>query len=223
MVTLLLAGLAQAVMRQHFDPVDIVTEVVNRADISEHVWDESYDPFSKVIEVFIQRLRRKVDDSHALKLIHTRRGAGYLLTRLRSIREGERWQFLIPSEDFELAPLQQQLKGQAREGAAHAARDQAGQGFADGRDVPVDVALEREHVGQRHAERDDLRAGRDERRRRDLDGVRVDRADEAEPDRVAAHPQRPEPDHDRTGAIEQVKGYLCIEYRLSDALEGKKL
>src|SRR5687767_3697824 len=55
-------------------------EVVNRADIAEHVWDESYDPFSKVIEVFIQRLRRKVDEGHALKLIHTRRGEGYMLT-----------------------------------------------------------------------------------------------------------------------------------------------
>lgn len=55
-------------------------EVVSRADISEHVWDESYDPFSKVIDVFIQRLRRKVDEGHALKLIHTRRGEGYMLT-----------------------------------------------------------------------------------------------------------------------------------------------
>lgn len=55
-------------------------EVVGRADIAEHVWDESYDPFSKVIEVFIQRLRRKVDDGHELKLIHTRRGEGYTLT-----------------------------------------------------------------------------------------------------------------------------------------------
>lgn len=55
-------------------------EVVSRADISDHVWDESYDPFSKVIEVFIQRLRRKVDEGHALKLIHTRRGEGYMLT-----------------------------------------------------------------------------------------------------------------------------------------------
>jgi len=58
-------------------------EVVNRADIAEHVWDESYDPFSKVIEVFIQRLRRKVDEGHALKLIHTRRGEGYMLTTKR--------------------------------------------------------------------------------------------------------------------------------------------
>ena len=55
-------------------------EVVSRADIAEHVWDESYDPFSKVIEVFIQRLRRKVDEGHDLKLIRTRRGEGYTLT-----------------------------------------------------------------------------------------------------------------------------------------------
>jgi two-component system copper resistance phosphate regulon response regulator CusR len=55
-------------------------EVVGRADISEHVWDQTYDPFSKVIEVFIQRLRRKVDEGHAVKLIRTRRGEGYVLT-----------------------------------------------------------------------------------------------------------------------------------------------
>jgi two-component system copper resistance phosphate regulon response regulator CusR len=55
-------------------------EVVGRADIAEHVWDESYDPFSKVIEVFIQRLRRKVDGGRRVKLIRTRRGEGYTLT-----------------------------------------------------------------------------------------------------------------------------------------------
>ena len=55
-------------------------EVVSRADIAEHVWDGSYDPFSKVIDVFIQRLRRKLDDGHAVKLIRTRRGEGYMLT-----------------------------------------------------------------------------------------------------------------------------------------------
>jgi DNA-binding response OmpR family regulator len=55
-------------------------ETVSRADIAEHVWDESYDPFSKVIEVFIQRVRRKIDDDHMVKLIRTRRGEGYMLT-----------------------------------------------------------------------------------------------------------------------------------------------
>ncbi|HEV2764448.1 MAG TPA: response regulator transcription factor [Pyrinomonadaceae bacterium] len=55
-------------------------EVVGRADIAEHVWDDSYDPFSKVIDVFIQRLRRKVDGRAGPKLIRTRRGEGYMLT-----------------------------------------------------------------------------------------------------------------------------------------------
>lgn len=55
-------------------------EVVSRADIAAHVWDDNFDPFSKAIEVFIQRLRRKVDEGHSLKLIHTRRGEGYLLS-----------------------------------------------------------------------------------------------------------------------------------------------
>ena len=55
-------------------------DVVTRAEISEHVWDDSFDPVSNVIEVYIQRLRRKIDDNRPVKLIHTRRGAGYVLT-----------------------------------------------------------------------------------------------------------------------------------------------
>lgn len=54
-------------------------EVVGRADIAEHVWDERFDPFSNLIEVYVQRLRRKVDGDHHLKLIRTRRGEGYVL------------------------------------------------------------------------------------------------------------------------------------------------
>jgi two-component system copper resistance phosphate regulon response regulator CusR len=54
-------------------------EVVGRADIAEHVWDDSFDPMSNLIEVYIQRLRRKIDDGHRVKLIRTRRGAGYVL------------------------------------------------------------------------------------------------------------------------------------------------
>lgn len=53
--------------------------VVGRAEIAEHVWDENFDPFSNLIEVYIQRLRRKIDDGHALKLLRTRRGEGYML------------------------------------------------------------------------------------------------------------------------------------------------
>jgi two-component system copper resistance phosphate regulon response regulator CusR len=54
-------------------------EVVGRSDIAEHVWDDSFDPMSNLIEVYIQRLRRKIDDGAGIKLIHTRRGAGYVL------------------------------------------------------------------------------------------------------------------------------------------------
>jgi len=53
--------------------------VVGRAEIAEHVWDDSYDPFSNSIEVYINRLRRKVDAGDVPPLIHTRRGAGYVL------------------------------------------------------------------------------------------------------------------------------------------------
>jgi DNA-binding response OmpR family regulator len=53
--------------------------VVGREEISEHVWDDTFDPFSKLIEVYINRLRRKVDEPFGVPLIHTRRGAGYEL------------------------------------------------------------------------------------------------------------------------------------------------
>jgi len=54
-------------------------EVVGRADIAEHVWDEHYDAFSNVVDVYVQRLRRKLDDSGGESLIRTRRGQGYQL------------------------------------------------------------------------------------------------------------------------------------------------
>ena len=54
-----------------------VGEVVTRAEITAHVWDDNHDPFTNVLEVLIRRLRRKIDDGFDLKLIHTLRGAGY--------------------------------------------------------------------------------------------------------------------------------------------------
>jgi two-component system copper resistance phosphate regulon response regulator CusR len=56
-----------------------VDQVVGRAEIAEHVWDEAFDPFSNLIEVYIQRLRRKVDEGHPSKLLRTFRGEGYML------------------------------------------------------------------------------------------------------------------------------------------------
>ena len=52
-------------------------EVLDRATITAHVWDENHDPFTNVIEVLVRRLRRKLDDGFDPKLIQTMRGAGY--------------------------------------------------------------------------------------------------------------------------------------------------
>src|SRR4029079_1561479 len=54
-------------------------QLVSRAEIAAHVWDDSFDPFSNSIEVYMNRLRKKIDDEHPLKLLHTRRGEGYIL------------------------------------------------------------------------------------------------------------------------------------------------
>jgi len=54
-------------------------QLVSRAEIAAHVWDDSFDPFSNAIEVYMNRLRKKIDDNHSLKLLHTRRGEGYIL------------------------------------------------------------------------------------------------------------------------------------------------
>lgn len=54
-------------------------KLVSRAEIAAHVWDDSFDPFSNTIEVYMNRLRKKIDDEHSTKLLHTRRGEGYIL------------------------------------------------------------------------------------------------------------------------------------------------
>ena len=55
------------------------TQLVTRAEIAAHVWDDSFDPFSNTIEVYMNRLRKKIDSDHSTKLLHTRRGEGYIL------------------------------------------------------------------------------------------------------------------------------------------------
>jgi heavy metal response regulator len=54
-------------------------EVLTRTMISEHVWDEEFDSFSNIIDVYIRRLRRKIDETFQPKLLHTIRGSGYML------------------------------------------------------------------------------------------------------------------------------------------------
>jgi heavy metal response regulator len=53
--------------------------VVTRTMISEHVWDISFDTYTNVIDVYINYLRKKIDQGFKTKLIHTLRGRGYVL------------------------------------------------------------------------------------------------------------------------------------------------
>ena len=63
--------------------------VVRRAEIAEHVWDETFDAFSNLIEVYVNRLRRKIDGDSAKPLLHTRRGVGYVLGTPEDLPEAE--------------------------------------------------------------------------------------------------------------------------------------
>jgi len=54
-------------------------EVLSRTLIAEQVWDMNFDSDTNVVEVAVRRLRAKVDDPFARKLIHTKRGMGYVL------------------------------------------------------------------------------------------------------------------------------------------------
>lgn len=53
--------------------------VVTRTDLTEHIYDESFDTDSNIIDVYINYLRNKIDSGFKNKLIHTIRGAGYIL------------------------------------------------------------------------------------------------------------------------------------------------
>ena len=54
-------------------------ESVTRSEIIEHVWDMQFDNESNLLEVYVNRLRQKIDQGRAVKLIHTLRGVGYRL------------------------------------------------------------------------------------------------------------------------------------------------
>jgi two-component system copper resistance phosphate regulon response regulator CusR len=54
--------------------------VLSRTMIIEHVWDESFEGLTNIVDVYVRHLREKVDEAHKSKLIHTVRGTGYCLT-----------------------------------------------------------------------------------------------------------------------------------------------
>jgi two-component system copper resistance phosphate regulon response regulator CusR len=63
-----------------------VGEVVTRTELIEHVWDDSFDSFSNLVDVTIYKLRKKIDGAGAKrdgKLLHTLKGVGYVLKAAR--------------------------------------------------------------------------------------------------------------------------------------------
>lgn len=60
-----------------------VDETVSRTELVEHVWDDSHDSLSNVIDVMMYRLRKKIDGGRDAKLLHTVKGVGYVLTSER--------------------------------------------------------------------------------------------------------------------------------------------
>ena len=77
-------GAAIALTAKEFALLELLARragtVVSRADIVAHVWDDNHDPFTNAVEVYVNRLRGKIDRAPWVPLIHTRRGAGYMLT-----------------------------------------------------------------------------------------------------------------------------------------------
>lgn len=53
--------------------------VLTRTMIAEHVWDQNFDSYTNVIDVYVNYLRKKIDQGFDEKLIHTVRGAGYVM------------------------------------------------------------------------------------------------------------------------------------------------
>lgn len=54
--------------------------VMSRTMIIEHVWDQSFQGLTNIVDVYVRHLRAKVDEGHPVRLIHTVRGSGYYLS-----------------------------------------------------------------------------------------------------------------------------------------------
>jgi two-component system copper resistance phosphate regulon response regulator CusR len=75
-------GIAVVLTAQEFNLLHLLArregQVLSRSLIASQVWDMNFDSDTNVIDAAIRRLRRKLDDPFAQKLIHTRRGMGYV-------------------------------------------------------------------------------------------------------------------------------------------------
>lgn len=81
--SVLRAGVPITLTGKEFDVLEYLARnagtVLTRERISQHLWNYDYEGGSNIIDVFIRYLRRKLDDGHEKKLIHTVRGVGYVL------------------------------------------------------------------------------------------------------------------------------------------------
>jgi heavy metal response regulator len=59
--------------------------VLSRTMILEHVWDQSFDGATNIVDVYVRHLRAKVDDAHEPKLIRTIRGLGYVVSEREEV------------------------------------------------------------------------------------------------------------------------------------------
>ena len=56
------------------------SRVLSRSMIVEHVWDQSFEGLTNIVDVYVRQLRAKLDEPYEVRLIHTARGAGYYLS-----------------------------------------------------------------------------------------------------------------------------------------------
>ena len=77
------AGQKIALTNKEFEVLEYLVRnkgrVLSRVIMTEHIWDMNFDSETNIVDVLINRLRRKIDDAFSPKLIHTVRGVGYVL------------------------------------------------------------------------------------------------------------------------------------------------
>jgi len=65
------------------------SRVFSRTMILNHVWDQSFEGVTNIVDVYVRHLRRKVDDPFAVKLIHTVRGVGYCVREADGVADSK--------------------------------------------------------------------------------------------------------------------------------------
>jgi DNA-binding response OmpR family regulator len=82
------AGVALELSARELRMVEVLLRnarrVCGRIYLLEQVWEYNFDPGSNLVDVYMMRLRQKIDHGHDMKLLHTVRGAGYTLTDARA-------------------------------------------------------------------------------------------------------------------------------------------